>query len=472
MNREASKLGIKPESAATKSKPYADIWEAQRNTGDKWPLSKFSQYASGRVAGSFARMDEDPLRKDKRFHLAQKPVPDGTPSPAVAHMDALMTSSASTNRVSNLRSSRLALQRARKSNAARILKGRSSKRASSSGARHMQINEPLRVDLKVLQARIHGNWPERRAVQSMDAQKLSSTFSPQVLQPRSRRRRRTAPIITDDVQTQRTRKMMRDARTLATACRRAGKEEQEATAHFRMGVLHDNLSQFAEAIQSYQQYMQICRKHEDRPGEALACNCIGVNHHLLARRLDSRTDAKGKKGREWHLSEAMRHHREHLELARDDQNGQFIAHSNLGLVASVIGDSTTAVTHHQLALKLAMLSQDALKQSTAVGNLGVQAKLDGDLGTAMHCMQERLQLVGQAQDLKAESQTLQELGGYAMQSGDFASASDLFAQAKDLAEASGVSGLSKSAKCQFGVAKGKMLLQERMAQLAASLGGK
>jgi len=335
----------------------------------------------------------------------------------------------------------------------------------------MQVNEPLRVDLQVLQARVHGNWPERRVVASLDSQKLSSTFSPQILQPRGRRARRTAPIVTDDIQTQRTRKMMRDARTLATACRRAGKEEQEATAHFRMGVLHDNLSQLGEAIQSYQQYMQICRKHADRPGEALACNCIGVNNHLLARRLDGRTDAKGKKALAWHLSEAMRHHREHLELATDDSNGQFIAHSNLGLVASILGDSNTASTHHKLALKLAMVSQDALKQSLAVGNLGVQAKLDGDIATARDCMTERLQLVGQAQDLKAESQTLQELGGYAMQSGDFAAASDLFAQAKDLAEAAGGTGLSKSAKCNFGVAKGKLLLQERMAALAASLGG-
>ncbi len=77
---------------------------------------------------------------------------------------------------------------------------------------------------------------------------------------------------------------LKDATMLATAAKRSCMDDREAAARFSMGVLCDNMGRYAAAISAYRAYLAICVRNGDLVGEALACNCIGVDMLLSAKR--------------------------------------------------------------------------------------------------------------------------------------------------------------------------------------------
>merc|ERR1740129_881574 len=74
---------------------------------------------------------------------------------------------------------------------------------------------------------------------------------------------------------------VQDLELLTFACRRASKVREEDRAHFSLGVLRDNLGQYQKAIESYNQFLRVCKECNDSQGCALAYHCIAVNHQLL-----------------------------------------------------------------------------------------------------------------------------------------------------------------------------------------------
>lgn len=110
----------------------------------------------------------------------------------------------------------------------------------------------------------------------------------------------------------------------AFACRRADRGNMEAAAYFCMGVLHDNLEEFDPAIKAYQNFLAVCRRTGDRIGEALAYNAIAVDFHLRGQRTANPKNYKM----------AVHYHTKHLSVA--DEQGQFVAHTNLGLAYSAL----------------------------------------------------------------------------------------------------------------------------------------
>lgn len=91
-----------------------------------------------------------------------------------------------------------------------------------------------------------------------------------------------------------------------------------------MGVLHDNLEEFDPAIKAYQNFLAVCRRTGDRIGEALAYNAIAVDFHLRGQRTANPKNYKM----------AVHYHTKHLSVA--DEQGQFVAHTNLGLAYSAL----------------------------------------------------------------------------------------------------------------------------------------
>lgn len=117
-----------------------------------------------------------------------------------------------------------------------------------------------------------------------------------------------------------------------------------------MGVLHDNLSQFRAAIKCYEEFLKVCKSIGDTHGEALAYNCMGVDCHKLA-----------------DLDRAVYYHSLHKDIA--DVPGKFLAHINLGLIYSEMGDENRTSVNHQFALRYAIQMSSVTGQSIALGNL-------------------------------------------------------------------------------------------------------
>ena len=281
-----------------------------------------------------------------------------------------------------------------------------------------------------------------------------------------------------------------DFKTLAFSSRRAGRHQMEGVAYFGMAVLHDNMAAYGKALDCYKKFVATCQKLDDRVGEALAYNCIGVDYlHLAAAALAggpydgsvsaaAAAAAAGGEGEEEggaagaagkglrHLQNAAHFTSKHLEIA--DEAGQFVAHSNLGLAMGSLGEPIQAARHHQEALRLAIRLQSAHGQSIAVGNLGLLGSRQGDLLTAKACMDQHLQLVQSLHDRSAEASAWMQLGLLANKEGAFEQAARYFEQARTIALAQGEQGTLKRANCNIGIARGNLVLRQHMAQLAAN----
>lgn len=85
-----------------------------------------------------------------------------------------------------------------------------------------------------------------------------------------------------------------------------------------MGVLLDNSGILLNAIECYEKFLSICKTVSDQHGEALAYNCLGVDHQILAN------------GSQEHFEKAIEYHSKHRDIS--DVHGKFIAHINLGLL--------------------------------------------------------------------------------------------------------------------------------------------
>jgi len=142
-------------------------------------------------------------------------------------------------------------------------------------------------------------------------------------------------------------------------------------------------------MESYKRYLNICREMNDVVGEAVACNCIGVNCMLIASPPSDVGILLGVKDNSSaidHLNKAVQYHMQHLNST--DNGGKFVAHTNLGLCFGMIGDISSAARHHQDALRVAIKMQTLYGQSIAVGNLGMLALIKGDHATSRTCFQQ------------------------------------------------------------------------------------
>ena len=231
------------------------------------------------------------------------------------------------------------------------------------------------------------------------------------------------------------------------------------------------MEHYRTALKSYEEYREICLKHKDSAGAGLACNCRGVDHHLLARRAE--TDENVEK-RDYHLNASMASHLEHLsilesEKATDRPELRFVVYTNLGLVSSELEQHDKSVEYHQNALKIAMINRDAPLQSIALENLGEEANEIGDEKLFSKCMEQRLEILNEASDLRGVAQTLEKLGSLYLRDGKLRDSMDVLERAQDIAMRAGATALYNRAKCQYGIAKGESRRLDRMRELTASL---
>jgi len=258
-----------------------------------------------------------------------------------------------------------------------------------------------------------------------------------------------------------------DNSILAFSSQRAGKVQMEGQAYLAMAISHDNMEQYAEAVEAYKKFLAVCQKVGDPVVEGLACNCLGVDYMYLACPLSQGSPFESCKtlseDARLMLLKATECHQRHLEVA--DEGGKFVAASNLGLSFGLLGDFAVATQHHQEALRIAIRLQSYSGQGVAVGNLGMLAMRQGEVATGQACMEQHLELVQSLKDAQAESNAWLQLGGLYSMAGTHGQAVHAFESAVKLAEGHGEVGLLKRAICLSGVARGKLSMAQHMAKL-------
>jgi hypothetical protein len=219
---------------------------------------------------------------------------------------------------------------------------------------------------------------------------------------------------------------IQDLELLTFACRRASKIREEGRAHFSLAVLRDNLGQYQKALESYNNFLRICKECNDGQGQALAYHCIAVNYQLLGgtpagpggtatsantspllpspvqnrnqtpsgqQPVQMQSTAIGGLGvglggasggaggasenvpapgvRPELLRKAIVFHNKHRESS--DAVGKFVAHLNMGLAYAQLGEKEASTVNHQYALRYALQLHSLEGQSLAIGSLSFSA---------------------------------------------------------------------------------------------------
>ncbi|MCC2695416.1 CHAT domain-containing protein [Nodularia sp. LEGE 04288] len=181
----------------------------------------------------------------------------------------------------------------------------------------------------------------------------------------------------------------------------------EADRLLQQGVEQFNISQFTEALQSWEQALQIYREIKHRLGEGNALGNLGLIYYSLG---DYPT--------------AIDYHQKSLAIAREikDRSGEGAALGNLGAAYDSFGDYPTAINYHQQSLAIKREIKDRLGEGNALGNLGLTYYSLGDYPTAIDYHQQSLAIARSIKDRSGEGAALGSLGNAYDSLGDYPTA--------------------------------------------------
>jgi tetratricopeptide (TPR) repeat protein len=270
---------------------------------------------------------------------------------------------------------------------------------------------------------------------------------------------------------------IQDLELLTFACRRASKVREEGRAHFSMGVLRDNLGQYQKAIDSYNQFLRVCKECNDGQGCALAYHCIAVDHQLLGGALvaDTTSTAAGReavgisevKVKPDVLRKAIFFHNKHRE--NSDSVGKFVAHLNMGLAYAQLGEREASTVNHQYALRYALQLHSLEGQSLAIGSLGFSAGMYDNDPEKMRVLIERyVHLCDTLKQPRNQASALKKLGIIASQQGESEQSIQYFQQALDCAKATGDREAEKDCSVRLGIAAGQAKMADHISTILQS----
>lgn len=261
---------------------------------------------------------------------------------------------------------------------------------------------------------------------------------------------------------------IQDLELLTFACRRASKVREEGRAHFSLGVLRDNLGQYQKAIDSYNQFLRVCKESNDGQGCALAYHCVAVDYQFLGGGTVADSSAAGKeadpKVKPDVLKKAIFFHNKHRE--NSDSVGKFVAHLNMGLAYALLGERESSTVNHQYALRYALQLHSLEGQSLAIGSLGFSAGMYDNDPEKMRILIERyVQLCDTLKQPRNQATALKKLGIIANQQGESEQSIQYFQQAIDYARASGDRESEKDCSVRLGIAAGQAKMAEHISQI-------
>ncbi len=245
----------------------------------------------------------------------------------------------------------------------------------------------------------------------------------------------------------------------------AEKQRKEADKLFEQGVQQYEISQFREALQSWEKALQIYQEIKNRQGEAASLDNLGsayrslgqyqkaidlhkkslvinreiVNRQGEANSLNNLGNAYQSRGE---YQTAIDYHQQSLDITRelDDRSGEVKVLNNLGNAYQSRGEYQTAINYHQQSLAITRELDDRSGEAKALGNLGVDYHLLGQYQKAINYHQQSLEIAEKIGDLKGQANALGNLGNVYQSLGQYQKAIDYHQQSLEIAEKIGDQG--------------------------------
>ncbi|MCA2880192.1 MAG: tetratricopeptide repeat protein [Microcystis sp. M046S1] len=245
----------------------------------------------------------------------------------------------------------------------------------------------------------------------------------------------------------------------------AEKQRKEADKLFEQGAQQYEISQFREALQSWEKALQIYQEIKNRQGEAASLDNLGsaylslgqyqkaidlhekslvinreiVNRQGEANSLNNLGNAYQSRGE---YQTAIDYHQQSLDIRREikDRQGEAASLNNLGNAYQSRGEYQTGINYHQQSLAITRELDDRSGEAKALNNLGVDYRLLGQYQKAINYHQQSLEIAEKIGDLKVQADSLGNLGNVYQSLGQYQKAIDYHQQSLEIAEKIGDQG--------------------------------
>ena len=197
-------------------------------------------------------------------------------------------------------------------------------------------------------------------------------------------------------------------------------EERKAEADrlLQKGIEQFNISQFREALASWEAALEIYRGIGDRRGEAFSLNNLGLAYLYLGQ-----------------YEVAIDFHQQSLAIQREigDRGGEANSLGNLGIAYGSLGQYERAIDFHQQSLAIAREIGDRGGEANSLGSLGNAYRNLGQYERAIDFYQQSLAIQREIGDRRGEAASLGNLGGAYFSLGQYEVAIDFHQQSLAIA---------------------------------------
>jgi CHAT domain-containing protein/Tfp pilus assembly protein PilF len=200
--------------------------------------------------------------------------------------------------------------------------------------------------------------------------------------------------------------------------RAAGNRQGEVNALENLGVAHNSLGQYRSAIEIFEQLLSVFRELGNLAGEGRALGSLGLAYFSLGQ-----------------YEQAIEFHEQDIEIAREIGNriGEGHALGNLGIVYRNLGQYERAVDLYEQALEIAREIGDRPGEGRALGNLGLVYANLGQYERAIALYEQRLEIAREIGDRTGEGRALGNLGIVYRNLGQYERAIALYEQRLEIA---------------------------------------
>jgi len=162
-----------------------------------------------------------------------------------------------------------------------------------------------------------------------------------------------------------------------------------------LGNAYNSSGKFHQAIEFYQQSLEIKRKIGDRNGEVNSLNNLGSAYNALGQ-----------------PQQAIEFHQQSLEISREvgDRNSEASSLGNLGSAYNTLGQLQRAIDFLQRSLMIKHEIGDRNGEAISLGNLGSVYHALGQLQQAIKFHQQSLEVMRETGDRNGEASSLSNLG--------------------------------------------------------------
>ena len=180
-----------------------------------------------------------------------------------------------------------------------------------------------------------------------------------------------------------------------------------------LGNVYNTLGQYQQAIELYGQQLVIVRETSDRVREGNALGNLGIAYYNLGQYL-----------------QAIELYEQQLAIARevDDRAGEGSALGNLGNAYNSLGQYQQAIDLYEQQIAITREINDRAGESRAIGNLGTAYSSLGQYQRAINLYEQRLAIARETGDRAGEGRAIGNLGTAYSSLGQYQQAIDLHKQ--------------------------------------------